>query len=480
MKRKILYLRYGPAVFLFLLTAGCATYEKPPLAVSQSSYTQLQDKEKNLLPPGLSHLTLEKAQQIAVDNNPGFKSKQFAVNSARARYYQSFSGYSPTLNAGVSIGQAFTRMYSASGMDKYNSRQDNFATALYGQFLIFDGLSREMNMLASKYQLRETESLRDDAERLLRRAVGYSYNDVLLADARRRIALADMEYSEILLKDSRRKLEAGTAPYTDVLNFHIRYNTAKLALNEAEYALKANKYILAGYFGLTDGTLPDTVRFPEISKPSEEILPSVSVYLDTALANRPDLKAIRAQYEKLKFIWWSSLGAFAPRITADYAFGLDQTRTVYSGGVSGTEKKGEFQFGYALAAEWNLLKGGADYFNAKAAYMNFAEADWLLAEVWNNVITEVRAAYDNCMTYVEQASLSEQILKLSRENRDKVENEYRVGTAEVTRMNEAQRDLVNAENDLAFSIINLKNAKIRLLTAVNSLSENRKTDSLKP
>ena len=34
-----------------LLLSGCLSYERPPLAVDQSSYTALQEKEKKMLPP---------------------------------------------------------------------------------------------------------------------------------------------------------------------------------------------------------------------------------------------------------------------------------------------------------------------------------------------------------------------------------------------------------------------------------------------
>lgn len=467
MKRKNLL--FLPASALLTL-AGCATYERPPVAVSQSNYTQLEEEEKQLFPKEITTLTLEEAQRIAIANNPGFRSILFAINSAKARYYQSFSSYAPTLNAGMSVRQSFTRMYSASGTDRYNTQQENYTPALYGQWLIFDGLSREMNLLAARSELRETEALRDDAGRLLLRAVAYAYNDILLADARRKIAAADMEYSGLLLRDAENKFNAGTAPYTDLLNFRIRYRSASRDLIEAEYSLKAGKYVLAAYFGLTDGTLPDRVAFQPAEMPSAETVLPEDAYLDMALADRPDLKAFRAQYEKLKYAWWSSLGAFAPTVTFNYELGLNQQRTVFSRGRSGTEKSGEWGFGYGVEAGWNLFSGGADFFRAREARARLAEADWQLAEVWVGIVSEVRTAYENYLTGVKQAKLSEEILLLSRENRDKVEQEYRIGTAEVTRMNEAQRDLIDAENTLALSIIQVRNGKAQLLAAVNAVS----------
>jgi hypothetical protein len=47
-----------------------------------------------------------------------------------------------------------------------------------------------------------------------------------------------------------------------------------------------------------------------------------------------------------------------------------------------------------------------------------------------------------------------------------VDDEYRAGNAELTRLNEAQRDLVSAETSLASSYINVQNAKAQLDSVV--------------
>ena len=46
-----------------------------------------------------------------------------------------------------------------------------------------------------------------------------------------------------------------------------------------------------------------------------------------------------------------------------------------------------------------------------------------------------------------------------------MEEEYRAGNTELTRLNEAQRDLVNAETSLATYVINMHNAKAQLTAA---------------
>ncbi len=465
-------------LFFFLtaaLLAGCATYEDPPEAVSKSFYKDIPKKDQTLLPSGTTILTLDDAQNLAVTNNPGFRTKYFAIAQARARYYQSFSTYFPTLNAGATIGQNFSQMYhakasnpnDASSVPKYDYNNWSVQPSLSGQLLLFDSLQREMNLLAARAQYRQSEALEDDARRLLLRSVAYAYNNVMLAAAQMRIAQADMDYSADLLKDTQLKFEAGAVPLSDVLNFKIRYNNGESSLINAEYSYNTNKYVLAGLLGLTEGTIPSSVKFPTMPTEDNDVLADVAVYLDTALANRPDLKAYRHSLEAAKYSFWSSIAAFGPSFTANYALTYTQEHTMYNGDYNWSQDRGIGGFSYGITGQWNLFAGGATYFAARQAQSQMIQADFALAEQWISVITDVRTAYDNYITSIKQTKLYQKTYDLTKQTRDLVEEEYKAGSAELTRMNEAQRDLVTAESNLVSSVVQMANAKAQLDAAIN-------------
>ena len=300
MKKNAIYLLLTSAMATMVFTS-CASYKKPFEAVNKNSYTTLTEKEKCVLPKNLKYLTLEEAQNIALDNNPSFKTKYFAIAAARARYYQSFASYYPTLNASFSIGQNFSRTYATHNYSRTRTQGESYTPELSGSWLIFDSFVREMNMLSARHSWKASIADEDDARRLLLRAVAYAYNDVMLAAAQQRIAIADMNYSADLLKDTQIKFEAGAVPLSDVLNFKIRYNNGESSLITAQYNYAANKYVLAALLGLTDGNIPEDVMFPDMPSADGEVLPDISIYLDTALANRPDLRAYRERLEAAKF-----------------------------------------------------------------------------------------------------------------------------------------------------------------------------------
>ena len=77
--------------------SGCTSYEPPPKAVTRSSFTDIPENEQQRLKMTDSKmLTLEDAQSLAVQNNPNFKTKYFAIVSAAPLARSSWHG-APTL-----------------------------------------------------------------------------------------------------------------------------------------------------------------------------------------------------------------------------------------------------------------------------------------------------------------------------------------------------------------------------------------------
>lgn len=458
------YSFWGTSLALLLMSGGCLSYQRPPLAVTYESLSAVAEKDKMLLPENLTSLTLSDAQRIALTNNPDFISIRFRIDAARARYYQTYSAYAPTLNATMSVSQSFTRMYGSANSKMNDSQGESYRNGFSGQILIFDCLAREMNVLVGKYQLKQTQSAYDDAKRLLLRAVAYAYNDIMLSMAQREIAIAEIDYSKQMLKDAENKLDAGTALLSDVLNFQVNLKNGELALIKTENSIRAGKFILATYLGISDGTIPDTVDFPIAEMEKNTEIPGVGICIDEALANRPDLKQLREQLQSAKYSYYGSLASFGPTVTGSYSIDFTHARSINpnssssSGGVS-----------YGITASWNLFNGFSDYFDVKAAAANVAETDYLMAQKWIDVVSDVRTAHENYVSSVKEAVLSQQICNLTLETRNLVDNEYRAGTALVTRVNEAESNLVQAQNNLATAIINIRNAKAQLEAAVNAV-----------
>ena len=492
---KYLSLAAGVAAAAFLC-AGCYDYPKPPTATLGDTYTQREKDAADEMFKDIKSLTLADAQRLAIKNNPNYISASQAINAARFRYYQAIGAYSPTVTAGFNLQNAHTWRANTKNMaENYdgNGRQDAFTTSttIRANLLIFDGLAREFNMLAAKRGVKYYQALEADACRTLMRTVATAYNTVLEAIENQRIAREDRKFQESSLKDTRYKFEAGAVPLSDVLNFEILANNAEVNMIAADYQYEVAIYALSALMGFPQGQLPRDITFPSDFKNNFGELPSVEIYLDAALANRPDLKGYRENLQISKYQLYQTYSSYSPTINGYVQFAVNTNNTYYADNYIEYNEYDRTSitqpgFSYGITADWTIFNGLIRYNRVREYKANVAIADYAVAHMWLNVVAEVRAAYANYIKSVKMTRLYEKTRDLSAKQRDLVDDEYRAGNAELTRLNEAQRDLVQAETNLAASYISIQNAKAQLdeVVGVNTaeyyLSTERKAITAAP
>ena len=324
--------------------------------------------------------------------------------------------------------------------------------------------------MAAKHGWKQTEALELDARRLLVRSVAYAYNDILLSMAKIRIAKENMKFQNSQLKENELKFEVGAVPLSNVLNFKAYYNSAESDLYAAQYSFAAAKHTLATLMGLTEGQIPAEVKFPGVPSPDGEVVPPLNVYLDTALANRPDLKAYREALQVAKYNYWASICSFGPTVSFNASIGYSTGHTHTDNYLDGT---GDFtthydggDISYGVTASWEIFSGGATYYAMRGRQAAMLQSDYSLANSWISIVSEVRTAYEYYQTCLTQVKISQESLELYRKIRDLVAEEYQAGNTELTRLNEAQRDFVDAETTFATYVINMHNAKAQLEAAI--------------
>lgn len=453
------------SALLVLLLAGCYSYDPLPEGVGSNKYTGLDSKERRELPVNCNALSLEMAKQIAKQNNPNYLATRHAMAAASARFYQSMAPYLPTVTANY-------RMYEykdTPNMGGTSSRRFTQKTdGLSVNWLIFDGLMRTMNMLASKYDKSQAEALNRDALRLLMQSVRIAYNNIILAKDKIRIARADELFNRQLYEETKIKYEAGAVPLTDLLNFEIKMHSASSEVIAQEYNFFTARSILAELMGLTNAILPEDV-FPKLEPNKEQFSVDVNIYLDTALQNRPDLKGFRDAMSASKYRVAAKWGAFLPTLSATINYGHQRNDWDTSGRWHFRNRANNQSFNYGFDAEWVLFNGGRRIFELREAQANLAVSKQNLAEQWISVVAEVRQTYADRVRRAKQMAIYQKNLELVQKTRNLVEEEYKAGNASITRLNEAQRDLVVADTNLATSIVDLENAKAKLDAAIGMM-----------
>lgn len=449
------------------LFAGCESYPEPPLDYQGSSYTQRNRTEADKLLTGITELSLAKAQEIAVANNPSYISAYYAITAAKMKYYQALGAYSPELSVNASISHTNTewqRMYNSNVPNR--SRTFSPSVSARATWLLFDGLAREFQVKIGQANFNAQKALAEDDCRLLMRNVAYAYNEVMLAAENKRIAIEDMAFQVKNLGYTELKFQVGAVPLSDVLNFRAQANVAEGKRITAEYQYQIALYALAVLMGYPEGTLPPSIKFPEVRSTKLSDLPAVDIYLDNALANRPDLRAYREQLKITDYQLSQSYSSYSPTVTAfaEYGFTSSNSRSVYDSGIVHSDS-GNNSFSFGGQASWMLFNGFIRYNKVREARANLVAQQYTVAEAWLKVVQEVRNAHINYVQSVKQARLYEKTLAITTRQRDLVDDQYRAGNTALTRLNEVQRDLVDAQTTLASAYINVQNAKAQLEAA---------------
>ncbi|MBR7106997.1 MAG: TolC family protein [Lentisphaeria bacterium] len=448
------------AAALAVLVCGCYNYKAPAAAALGDSYTERKKDSTDDMFKNIKTLSLLDAQRIAIKNNPTYIAAYHSVEAARMKYYQAWGAYSPTVSASFSMQNGHSWVRDSAGEPRVDAF--NVGMGIQANMLIFDGFARFFKLKAAKSSLKYQEYMEENACRTMMLSVAYAYNTVLLAIEQRRIAMEDRKFQLESLQNTQYKFEAGAAPLSDVLNFEILVNNAEVKMIDADYSYDTAVYALAVLMGYPDGTLPVDLKFSENYKAQFTELPAVEIYLDAALANRPDLKAYREQLNIAKYQVYQAWGAYSPTVNGYVSMGFDADSIDKNYSYMGRRYTEDFALSYGVSANWTIFNGAIRYNQLREAQASMAATDFQVAAQWFNVVDEVRTAYANYIQSVKKTKLYDRVRELSAKQRDLVDDEYRAGNAELTRLNEAQRDLVEAETNLASSHINVQNAKAQL------------------
>ena len=457
------------AAFVF---TGCYKYDKPAAATLEQEFQQRKRDGADELLKDVKLLTIENAQRIALANNPDYRSAYHAVKAAEMVYYQALGSFAPTVNATFSIGQSHSYPHDGT-TPHYHTSSFTTSTGVNANWVLFSGLSRYFAAKIAKLGQDYKVAMEEDACRTLLRGVAYAYNEIMLAKENIRIADKDMSFQQDCLRETELKYEVGTVPLSEVLNFKIRVNNAISSKIAAERTYEIATYALAVLMGYPEGKFPEWVQFAEIKTDLEAIVPKVEVYLDAALANRPDLRGMREKMKIAEYTKYKSYSAYSPVISAYFNYNYKHQDGRGSLNNPHTRSYGP-SFEYGASASWTIFNGFIRYNQMREAQANMAIAEFALASAWLGVVQEVRTAHINYVQSVRQAKIYEGTLKYSTEQRDLVAKEYEAGTIGITRLNEVQKDLVDAEATLASAYINTKNAMVQLEAAAGMISANYK------
>lgn len=343
-----------------------------------------------------------------------------------------------------------------------NSFSDH-SSVISATWTIFDSFVREARLMSSKHAYRASAMGLADVERLLVKGVDAAYFQAQLGREELRIARADEAFSLEQLDDARKQLDARKITKAVVLNFEVRVRAAQANVVAAQARIDTSRVMLAELMGLPEARLPAFVELTTLESETVEELapPQVDAWLERAYQARPDLAqaqhTLKARAENIIV----AKGQFGPEISIAGSWGFERGSTVnYS--------EDDQSSAMAIEFRWPIFTGGF-----RISQLRRARAEWWEAAAGLNrkkleIASDVREAIAEVVQTQEQVKLQRLNIVSARENRRIVRMEYASGKASLVRLNEAQRDQVETEAQLARARIRLRQAWSALRAAAGA------------
>ena len=391
------------------------------------------------------HLTIEKAKQTALENNPGIQQALARIRSARAILGQAYASWFPTISAG---GGYFHRHVDIQPDWQPDIRAKEDITETTGSvtlnWLLFNGFARRAETLAANYGVEQAKQTHANTQRLLMESVATAYYQAQLARENIRIAKKNAEFNRALEKNATIRREVGTSSRSEMLNFSIRAVQAESDSIEARRNFTIACTVLAELMGCSGSELTaELSRSPDYGEITDTI-PSYAQLIAVALKNRPDLLAIDAGIAAAEQRKNAAKGSWLPSV--GLSAGLNYTRQ------EGADPLQVERDRYAgITASWDIFTGGrrSAEFQGKKAEMFALEEEKRLTIL--SIQSGIRQAIANAAAARKQLQRQEKARKMTQQVRHDIELLYRTGSATLTRLNEAQTDLVRAEGLAASS-----------------------------
>jgi len=377
------------------------------------------------------------------------------------------SGFDPA-NVTEAI-RAFSGMQGAlgnlsgmGGLGGFSLGEDtkNYTLGVTAGLLLFDGFSRRMTCAMARFGREETEAAYQEARRLLLDAVALSFFGVQLARENIEVARADKEFNARLVKEMTLRRDLGKASLSDVLNFEVRQRAAEAALLNAEKEYQSARIALALVMGEPDVRLPDTFKVAPLPDERAENMypPDETAEIQYALECRPDLIQKGHGVERAKAAVKNDYGKLSPRVSLLASWNDQRMK-------SGSYEQENESTTVGVDVSYDIFTGGRKISRIIEAKHAKRQAEYKRTETERKVISDVRQALLDLKIAQDQLVLQRTTSEYVQRNRDLVEKEYQAGKAPLVRLNQSQRDLVEAQARLAFTQVNLLKAWHELRTA---------------
>ncbi|GMV99932.1 MAG: hypothetical protein AMXMBFR84_10710 [Candidatus Hydrogenedentota bacterium] len=378
------------------------------------------------------------------------------------------AGQSPLAQQPIFNDFVATWLRAAQARRLVDDSFEDHRISIAANWIVFNGFDRKFANAEAKFGLHETEAAYDEAHRLLLDAVAQAYYAAQLFRENVAIAEADEEFNSRQLEEARARRRVGTGSLSDELNFEVRANAARSARIVQEEQYRTALIVLAELLALPESKFPSEMEVADLESESlqELNLPDTDESLELAKNYRPDLRLNEFSVKRFEAGIGRARSAYYPTVVAGVSKDAVRDENLHFG-------EEDFGTTVGVSVNYELFAGGRNVARVAEAKALRDEAERNLYQTELGVASEVRQAIEALKSAQELLVLQRANATFVQRNRDLVEKEYSAGVGSLVRLNEAQRDLIAAQANLASARVQLRQAWHSLRSATGETLRDR-------
>jgi len=394
-----------------------------------------------------SSVTLQQAVQMALDQNPAFRTSLDEADATRARlrevqaawfprfdFHQDFTrGNNPVYVFGSKLAQRqFTSADFALNQLNTPTPLDNFQTRFDGQWRLFDSGQTLFHQRAAKKLVTVADFQTEQARQDLILEIVRDYYSVLVSRENALAAEEALKTAEASAKRMETMRVAGLIVDSDFLSAKVFVAQMKDRQIRAQNDLAVAQMQLARQIGMSVDANAEPAG--TLSEPGDSSK-TIQEWTQTALAERPALRAAQLQETAMQEETKAAKAEFGPKIAL---FGTTERDAMTLGGPSGTN----WTAGARL--DFNLFAGGGQKARVAQANANANKAKHDAEWYRSGVQMEVRKAFLDANAAAQRAAAARDAAEQAKESLRIVQNRYEAGLTTVTELLRTQTAQLDA------------------------------------
>ena len=401
-------------------------------------------------------LSLEEAVDLGMSYNKQLKVSQSKVAVSDNRYKQELGLLAPAISVNSSITHNSTNIpvitlpagvFGPSSGVLSATLQNYYLNTLNISQVVFAGLRGWNTLAITKDQTRAAQyDLAVDKLNTRNNIILAYYNHYKLTESKKLVS-ENLKVMGLRLKDAQNLQATGMALRNDVLKVQLAISNLQQSADEVQSAIDVSNYNMNIMLGLPDSTKIEIADAGLITSKAEF---DVNGGLQNALHKRPEVKAadvrLGISHRQLKI----ARGFYSPVISGgfNYAYNNPNQRVFF-------EPKADFYHSWDIGVRlsWNITNLFTNQFQTKEAKLNIQQAEVMHDQLSDNIKMEVNSNYAAYKLALDKIQLSRESVTQAQENRRMTKDQYDNGIKNIT-------DMLDADNLVTVSEINLLNAQI--------------------